>query len=84
MVLVTALCVLLVLAVSLVLVVSETWRKRRRSVSLDPRQYQVRVDLHTIRRRFDLALFKLHLERDMAEARRRLEAELAELDRWGR
>lgn len=84
MVLVTALCVLLVLAVSLALAVSKAWHKRRRSVSLDPRQYQVLVDLHTIRRRFDVALFKFQLGRDMSDARRRLHAELDEMDRWER
>jgi len=82
MVLVTVLCAFLVLAVSLLLAVSMGWRTRRRSVSLDPRTYQVLVDLHTIRRRFDVALFTFQLGRDMAEARRRLDAELDELARW--
>jgi hypothetical protein len=79
MVLVTALSVVL-MAVPLVLAAAEEWRKKRHSESLDPRTYQVLVDLHAIRRRFDVALFKFQLGRDMADARRRLDAELEQLD----
>jgi hypothetical protein len=41
--------------------------------------YQVMVDLHAIRRRFDLAHFKFELRRDGADARRALLADLRKL-----
>lgn len=54
--------------------------RTQRQRELSPADYQVMVELHTIRRRFDLALFKLELKRKAAEARRNLRAELHELD----
>lgn len=55
------------------------WRRRaRRSKRIDPATYQAMADLYAIRRRLDVALFKLRLSGDMAEARRRLGAELDE------
>jgi hypothetical protein len=42
--------------------------------------HRVMVDLHAIRRRFDLARFKFDVRRDAADARRELRAELRRLD----
>jgi transposase-like protein len=55
------------------------WRRRaRRRRRIGPAGHQAMADLYAIRRRLDVALFKLRLSRDMAEARRRLSAELDE------
>jgi hypothetical protein len=47
----------------------------------DKVSYRVLVDLHAIRRRFDLARFKADVRRDGADARRELRAELERLDK---
>jgi hypothetical protein len=46
----------------------------------DRRTYETLVELHRIRRRFDVAQLKSELRRDGADARRVLRAELDELD----
>lgn len=56
-------------------------RPRRR---LNATDYRTMVELHAIRRRFDVACFASALKRDMADARRRLQAEMDEVDRQGR
>lgn len=53
-------------------------RPRRR---LNVTDYRTMVELHAIRRRFDVTWFKLALKRDMADARRALHTEMDELER---
>jgi len=53
------------------------WPCRRAAV--DGQTYQAMVELHRIRRRFDLAWLKFELQRDGVAARRALQAELRQL-----
>jgi hypothetical protein len=50
----------------------------------DEGDYQAMVELHRIRRRFDVSQFKSEVRRDAADARRELRDELSEMDRRGR
>lgn len=72
-------------AVSVALVVAALLllhlRGRGSGRHLSVADYRTMVELHAIRRRFDVAWFKLALKRDVADARRRLHAELDEIDR---
>jgi predicted transcriptional regulator len=54
------------------------WLSKRPSA--DVQTYRTLVELHRIRRRFDVAQLKSELRRDAADARRALRAELARLD----
>jgi len=56
-------------------------RGRRPGRHMSVADYRTMVELHTIRRRFDVAWFKLALKRDVADAQLRLCAELDELER---
>jgi hypothetical protein len=67
----------IVIAVPIVLMLSGG-RDRHRHV--DSRAYQVLVELHAIRRRFQLAEHRFELRRDAAHARRALQADLHKLD----
>ena len=67
-------------ALALLALVTAWRRKTRREKRIDPATYQVMADLYAIRRRLGVALFKLQLSRDTAEARRRLSAELDEVE----
>jgi hypothetical protein len=62
------------LLVVAVLVLVGVWHQERRPAK--PTVDQVTVELHAIRRRFDVAWFRFQLGRDAADARRRLDAEL--------
>ncbi len=53
---------------------------RDRQPHLDSRAYRVLVELHAIRRRFELAEHRFELRRDAAHARRALQADLRRLD----
>jgi hypothetical protein len=52
---------------------------RRGRPKPNPRIYQVMVELHAIRRRFDLAQHKFELRQDAAYARRALQTDLRRL-----
>lgn len=52
----------------------------RREPPQDKVSYRVLVDLHAIRRCFDLARYKFDVRRDAADARCELHAELRKLD----
>jgi|GEM_PF-3628648 len=65
-------------ALALLALVTAWRRSARRKKRIDPATYQAMADLYAIRRRLGVALFKLQLSRDTAEARRRLNAELHE------
>jgi hypothetical protein len=72
---------LITLAAVAVLVLFAAWRRKgQRKKQIDPATYQAMADLYAIRRRLGVALFKLQLGRDTAEARRRLSAELDETE----
>ena len=53
---------------------------RSRQSTPDGGVYRAMVDLHRIRRRFDVAQLKFESRRDGADARRELRAELDEFD----
>jgi len=75
--------VLLVLALCAVLLFRDKPSTDHNKVSppeIKP-SYRLLVDLYAIRRRLDVAQFKAELDRDTADARRRLYAELRELER---
>jgi hypothetical protein len=69
---------MLLVAVPVVLILLSVRSRRGKP---DKRAYQVLVDLHAIRRRFDLAQFKFELRRDAADARRALRADLRKLSK---
>jgi hypothetical protein len=54
---------------------------RRGRPKPNPRIYQVMVELHAIRRRFDLSQFRVEVKRDATHAWRELRNELNELDK---
>jgi hypothetical protein len=54
--------------------------RRGRPPAPERLDYQVMVELHRIRRRFDVALLKSELRADAADARRALRAALHKLD----
>lgn len=64
--------------VGVLVLVTARRRAAQRKQRIDPASYQALADLYAIRRRLDVALFKQRLSREMAEARRRLSAELDE------
>lgn len=73
----TWLCIALGAIAALALIAA--WRRRtNRQKPIDYATYQAMASLYTIRRRLGVALFKLQLSSDIAEARRRLNAELDE------
>jgi hypothetical protein len=55
-------------------------KRQDRDVDPDELDYRGMVELHAIRRRFDLARFRVELGRDAADARRGLRDELRRLD----
>jgi hypothetical protein len=78
MVVVSVLIWLLLALVVVGLVLMLSWRNQQSTP--DRRSYQAMVELHRIRRRFDVAQLKSELRRDGADARRALRAELDKLD----
>jgi hypothetical protein len=54
--------------------------RRDRQSTPEPLDYQTLVELHRIRRRFDVAQLKSELRRNAADARRALRTELDKLD----
>ncbi|HEY4812690.1 MAG TPA: hypothetical protein VIH71_16710 [Solirubrobacteraceae bacterium] len=54
--------------------------RRRRQSEPDPLDYQAMVELHRIRRRFDVALLRSEIRADAADARRVLRDALRKLD----
>jgi hypothetical protein len=78
---VVAVSVLIWLLLALVLVGLVLLHNRRsRQATPDGGVYWAMVELHRIRRRFDVAQLKFELRRDGADARRVLRAELDKLD----
>jgi hypothetical protein len=71
----------LMIAVPTVLVLLSVRRGRSKP---NPRIYRVMIELHAIRRRFDVAQFKVEVKRNAAYLRRELRDELNELDKRGR
>jgi hypothetical protein len=68
------------LVVGLVVVWLVVRSRRGRQAAPDRLDYQVMVELHRIRRRFDVALLKSEIRADAADARRALRAALHKLD----
>jgi hypothetical protein len=73
------LAVLTLVTPVVVMVLLNLWQSRRQSQP--PKLDQAGVELHAIRRRFDVALFKSQLGRDAIDTRRRLDDELDNFDR---
>lgn len=76
--------VLISLSPALVFAVLLFLAGRRPRRNLNVPDCRMLVEMHAIRRRFDVACFKSALKRDMADARRALQAEMDEVDRQGR
>jgi hypothetical protein len=72
--------VIWLLALSLVVILADGWLTWHNAQTEDE-TVQVTVALHRVRRRMQLAQFKVELRRDAAEQRRKLDRELREFDR---
>jgi hypothetical protein len=71
--------VVAVVVVALVVVALDNGQSPKSAAS-----YQVRVELHGIRRRQEVSQVKSEIRRDAAKMRRQLRGELSELDKRGR
>lgn len=71
--------VLVFTCLSLALVLGAWWLMRKRKPTIDFATYSVLVSLHQIRRRLDVFLFKVEVERRAQRAERQLSKELRDL-----